>query len=172
MARMGILAALGIAGLLITATPGLAGEHRLGGGFHYWETLDDFQDSGFDIDDSGLAPVLSYQYIPGGLIRFEIDVEYFEKGFAGSTEAAYSPQAYVLLGGGLYAGLGVGVTVSSGLEDEVSDPFYAARAGFEMALLPSVTLDINANYRFGAWDELDDYSTDTITLGALVRFAF
>ncbi len=150
-----------------------AAEHRLGLGVHYWKTLDDLAGDRFrDIKDSGQAWVASYQYVPGGLFRFEIDLEYSRDGFGGSSRSSYSPVAYVLFGSGLYGGVGVGLTTSSGLMDDFSDPFYAARLGFEMKLLPGLGIDINGNYRAGAFDELEDASTNAITFGASMRFSF
>jgi hypothetical protein len=52
-----------------------------------------------------------------------------------------------------------------------SDPYFAAKAGFTLPLLPRLKLDINANYRFDDWSELEDASSDTVTLGALLRIA-
>lgn len=163
------------AGLVIViacavSAPAMAGEHLLGGGIHYWRTIDDLAADDFDIEEDGQAYVLSYQYRPAGLFSFEIDAEYFEKGFGGSTDAAFSPQAYIVFGHGWYAALGGGVIYSSSFEDEVSDPFYAAKIGWDLVLVPRVHIDVNANYRFDTFSELDQASTDTITLGALLRF--
>jgi len=44
--------------------------------------------------------------------------------------------------------------------------------GIDLLLLPKIHLDINADYRFAEWDEIYDYDTDTITMGATVRFSF
>ena len=151
-----------------------AGEHRIGFGYHYWETLDDIEIDELDeIDESGSAPVFSYQYLMNPFFRFEADVEYFEDGYGGSTEEAYAPQVYILFGRFLYAGVGVGVTHSDGFADgeEWSDEWYAARAGLEVFLLPRLHLDINANYRAAAFDALDEYETDSITLGASLRIS-
>ncbi len=158
-------------------TPGFAeaGEHRLGVGAHFWRTVDDISDDIFDspfdgIEDDGFAWVVSYQYVPKGLFRFELDVEYYDGGFAGSPDSAYTPTGFVLFGGNFYAGVGIGFTVSNGLEDDVSDPFYAARLGWELDLLPGISVDINANYRAEAFNDLDEASSDAITLGAILRF--
>jgi hypothetical protein len=168
------LIAIALLGLAAgSAAPAQAGEHRLGFGFHYWKTVDELQDDGFDdIDDSGVSEVFSYQYLPSPVLRWEIDVEYFDKGFGGAIERAYSPQVFLLFGRGIYGGLGVGAIYSSGLADDWSDPFYAARAGLDLLLLPKIHLDINANYQFDAWKQLDDVDTDTLTLGAIARFSF
>jgi hypothetical protein len=154
------------------AAPASAGEHRLGFGFHYWKAVSDLADDGFDVEEDGLSMVGSYQYYPGGLIGFELALERFDAGFAGAEGVVYSPQAYLLVGKGLYAGVGVGSNYSDSFTSSFSDPFLAAKAGFTLALLPRLKLDLNANYRFDDWSELDEASSDTVTLGALVRVAF
>jgi hypothetical protein len=176
-----ILVVAAVVALAVGAAPAAA-EHRLGFGFHYWKTIDELVDDGSDafdeIEDDGLSQVFSYQYVPGGLIKFEVDLEYFDKGFGGATGASWSPQVWVLAGSSIYGGVGVGVTYgkNEGFADwdeaEFSDPYYAARAGFDLLLLPRLHLDIGANYRFDAWSELEDADTDTLTLGAVARFAF
>jgi hypothetical protein len=152
----------------LAAAPASAAEHRFGGGIHYWRTLDDLEDD-FELEDDGTAYVLSYQILPAGIFRFEGALEYFPEEFGGAEQEVYSPQVYLLVGHGLYLGVGTGVLYSSDLEDDVSDPFYAARAGFELTLIPRVHLDINANYRAEAWSELEDADVETLTLGAQVR---
>ena len=160
-------------GVLVFASELSAAEHRLGIGVHYWKTLDSLADDRFgDIKDEGQAWVASYQYVPAGLFRFEFDLEYDKDGFGGSSESSYSPMAYVLVGSGLYGGVGIGITSSSGLMDDFSDPFYAARLGFEKKLVPGLGIDVNGNYRAGAFDELEDASTNAITFGASLRFSF
>ncbi|MCL4838660.1 MAG: hypothetical protein KJ058_11925 [Thermoanaerobaculia bacterium] len=148
-----------------------AGEHRLGFGLHYWKTLDEIEGSlGDGIDDNGLSQLVSYQYLPGPFLKLEATVEYFPDGFGGATESAYSPQVFVIVGRGLYAGVGVGITRSSSFEDDWSDPFYGARVGYELPLLPRLDLDLNANYRFDSWSELEGYDSDVLTFGAVLRF--
>ncbi len=151
-----------------------AADHFLGGGLEFWRTADGLPSSGTfdDIEDDGSSWVLSYQYRPAGLFRFELDLEYFADGFGGSTETAVAPQAFVLVGKGLYGGIGAGLTFSDGLEDEVSDPFFMGRLGFEFSLLGSLKVDLHATYRFDDWDGLEgiDVDTDTYTFGAYLRF--
>lgn len=160
---------------LVPANTADAAEHRLGLGAHFWRTVDDFADDILDdpfddLDDDGLAWVVSYQYIPRSLLKFEIDLEYYDGGFGGSPDSALTPVGYVLVGGKLYGALGVGMTFSGGLEDDVSDPFFALRVGYQRAILPGVRIDINANYRAGAFNDLDEADTDAMTLGAILRF--
>jgi opacity protein-like surface antigen len=45
----------------------------------------------------------------------------------------------------------------------------------DFELIPYMHLDINANYRFENWDDdkfFKDVDTDTVTVGAVVRFEF
>ena len=46
------------------------------------------------------------------------------------------------------------------------------QAGVDFLLLPKLHLDINADYRFLNWEDLDNYDSDTITFGATVRVGF
>ncbi len=162
--------ALLAAGLAVPAT---AGEHRIGGGLHYWQSVSQLDDNfpDFEVQDDGFSEVVSYQYL-AGFLRFEAAAEYFDKGFQGSRDWALSPQVYVLAGRGIYGGLGVGVTYSDFAHGSWSDPFYIAKAGVDFLLLPKLHLDINADYRFLEWKDLDDYDSDTITFGATVRVGF
>ncbi len=153
--------------------PATAGEHRIGAGLHYWQSIDqisdDFPDVG--IADDGLSQVVSYQYL-AGFIRFEAAAEYFSDGFQGSTDWAVAPQVYILAGRGIYGGVGVGATYSDAGFNGWSEPFFIGRAGFDFLILPKLHLDIHADYRFVDWEELENYDSDTITLGATLRVGF
>ena len=157
--------------VFVDASPASAGDHYLGLGAHFWKTVDDLTGDGFDgIEDDGLAWVVSYQYDPESLLKFELDLEYYDGGFAGSPDSAVTPIGFVMVGSKLYGALGVGLTYSGGLQDDVSDPFYAARVGYVLSLLPGIRVDLNANYRAGAFNDLDQADTDAITVGAILRF--
>ena len=75
-----------------------------------------------------------------------------------------------MIGGTLYAGAGIGIYYSDG--NWADEPFYMLRAGLDFPILPFLYLDINANYRAGAFDELDEAESDAITLGVSARFSF
>jgi len=170
-----VRAAAALAIALLFPLAATAGSHRLGFGYHYWKTLDDIDVSDLDeVDDNGYAGVVSYQYLPGGIARFEFDLEYYKDGFGGSTDTAYSPQAFILFGRVLYVGFGLGATKSDNLPsgDDWSDIWYAGRVGVEFLLLPRIHLDINANYRGNTFELPQDVESDTMTLGAALRFAF
>jgi hypothetical protein len=166
---LSVMAALWLAALGAAARPAAA-DSSIGLGIHAWRTLDDLRSQGFGgIRRDGLSYLLSYQYRPGALLKIELDGEYFPNGFGGSTHAAFAPQAYLLLGGFIYGGVGIGTTYSSDFSNHFSSPFYAARAGVDLHLVPRLHLDVNANYRFHAWNELKGANTGTITLGAIAR---
>lgn len=145
-------------------------EFRLGVGANYWKAVDDVDDD--DFDEDGLSWILTSQFGLTDLAKLELAVERYDDGFAGADEEVYAPQAFLLLGSTIYIGAGIGWYY---YDDEFSDdPFYALRAGLDLELLPSIYLDINANYRFADWEELDgdDINGDTVTLGAAVRLEF
>lgn len=147
-------------------------EMRLGGGVHYWTALDDIEVDNIDIDDSGASFLGSLQWVPGGPVSFEANVEYFTDGFGGGNAGAVAPQAFVLVGGGIYGGLGIGVTYNDELDgDNWSDPFYTARVGIDIEVLPRIHLDIHGNYIFNAFSDIDGANEDSITLGAIGRIA-
>jgi len=147
-------------------------KNRLGAGVQYWKTLDDIDVD--DVDEDGFSYFVSYQLRPVSLLKFELDVEMMPDGFAGTEEDVFAPQAYVILGGSIYAALGTGIYYSDG--EFADDPFFAVKAGLDLHLLPYMYFDISANYRFDDWESIsdldDDLSTDTIMLGGAVRIQF
>lgn len=166
------LVMVALACLVAAAMPVLAGEgaHRIGVGAHYWQTVDDIDAD--NVDEDGFSYMATYQCWPG-LLGLELDVEWFEEGFAGANEVVYAPQAYLLIGNGLYGAVGAGGYYTDG--EFAEDPFFAFRVGLAVPVF-FLNLDINANYRFETWDDLSDEAqdidTDTVTLGAAVRLVF
>ena len=160
-----------VLGVWLCASPD-AWALRLGVGANYWQTIDTVDVDNFDED--GLSWVGSLQFELAEYSRIELAVEWFEAGFGGSIEDIYAPQAYFILGKGLYAAVGIGGYYTDG--EFADDPFYALRAGLDVEVLPNLYLDVNANYRFQTWDALSedgsDIDTDTVTLGAAVRIGF
>jgi hypothetical protein len=151
---------------LASVPAALAGSHRLGGGANYWKTIDNI-DTNFD--ENGLSWLASYQYVPKGIFKLELDLEYYPNNLI-SDKDLWSPEAFVLLGGTLYAGVGIGVYYDGDVFNNA--PFYMLRAGLDFSILPFLSLDINANYRFEDWGDLStsDIDTDTIRIGAVIRF--
>lgn len=142
--------------------------HRIGGGVNYWVSLKDIDVD--NVDDNGFSYLVSYQYRPG-LIGLELAGEYFPDRFG---EDAWAPEAYVIVGEGLYGAAGIGIINTDGsFEDE---PFFAFRVGFDVELLANLRLDLAANYRFNDTADLKDENTkidtDTVFLGAQLRLAF
>lgn len=159
--------ALLIMGLALLSTDLQAGEHRIGGGANYWVAVDDIDDD--DIDDNGLSYLISYQQW-WNFLGFEAALEVLPDHFG---ETAFAPEAYLLFGGTLYGGAGIGLMNIDG--DFADEPFFALRAGLNLELLPGTFLDVSANYRFNDSEELEnertDIDTDTVFLGAALRFA-
>ena len=154
-----------------SAVPGRAAEKRFGLGVHYWEAVSNLANKGFGhLQDNGTSWLVSYQVAPRGLFTFEADLEYFNSGFGGSDVSTFSPQFFVLVGHGLYAGAGVGLNMSGGFDSTVSDPFYIGRVGFDFEVIPRLYVDVNANYQVNAFNQLGHTSTDAITLGAMLRW--
>jgi hypothetical protein len=172
--RIGIIVSLTILLLPLAANAGFGGggNHSIGYGAHYWRTINDITEEGFKSD--GVGYFLSYQYRPSGIVRLGVDVEAMPEQYAGATENIYLPQAYLLLGHDLYAGVGVGSyfydwTLSG-------NAFYFLRAGLVFNVLPKLAADIFAQYRFENWERIedadDDISSDTITLSGALRLTF
>lgn len=155
-----------VAGMLVFAGSLQAGEHRIGAGANYWVALDDIDSD--EADDDGFSYLLSYQHW-WDFLGVEVDMEILPDRFG---ESASAPEAYILLGGTIYGGVGMGLVRSGG--SFADDPFYALRAGLNLELLPSVYVDISANYRFNDSTQFEndetDIDTDTVFLGAAVRF--
>ncbi len=157
-----------ITGIFFLANNSLAGEHRIGGGANYWVALEDIEIGDGDFDDDGLSFYGSYQYW-SSLLGLEIDLEFLPDRFG---ETAIAPQAYLLIGRAIYAGVGIGLIYSySEFSDE---PFFALRAGLNLELLPGIYADIYGNYRFNDTATFNnddtDIDTDTVFLGAALRF--
>lgn len=160
-AVIAVLVGAGIIAQAEAVTP-----HRLGAGVNYWTSLDDIDVH--DIDDDGFGYVLSYQYKPEW-IGIGIDAEMLPDRFG---EDSYAPQAYLLVGGPLYAGAGIGIVYAD--DDFADDPFFSFRAGVDLEVVPQLHLDIYGQYRFEASEDISgdgdkNIDTDTIFLGVAVR---
>ena len=155
-------------GLLVIAGNSWAGEHRFGLGANYWVSLDDIDVE--DADDDGFSYLASYQYWWMEYLGVELDMEILPDRFG---ESASAPEIYILLGKTIYAGAGMGLVRTDG--SFADDPFYAFRAGLNFEFFSTMYLDISANYRFNDSVQLEgentDIDTDTVFLGAALRFA-
>jgi len=162
--------AISIAAVLIV-TPALmstaSAGGNIGGGIHYLHNLADIKDSdGFD--SNAFSIIGSYQWA-GPLLKVEGDVEYIFDMY-GSGEAGWAPQAYVLVGGLIYGGAGMGIYYTDG--DWANDPFYNLRAGVNLPL-GSMHLDVYGTYQFWSDDDLKDLTGEdfnAVTFAALLRF--
>jgi len=153
--------------LPMTAFP----DQRIGVGVHYWKTVDSLQEG---MDEDGVSWLVTYQRSMFPLLKAQVDLEVFPSTYAGSRKTVYAPQVIAVVGGVLYAGAGIGILYTD--RRFARRPFYLVRAGLDIPILPSVRLDLNANYHFSEWDGVNrmarDVSSDTVTLGAAVRWSF
>ncbi len=162
------------AALMLLATPRVSAQqskHSLGFGAHFFRAINSLNDlSG--LSEDGNSWLVSYQYMPRGLFRLEANLEYFPDGFSGSLDNAFAPQFFVLVGHGLYGGIGIGQTFANDLVDDATDPYYMARFGWELAILGAIGVDFQATYLFDNWDDVRGFNinSDTLTVGAVVRF--
>jgi len=147
-----------------------AGQHSLGGGIHYLITVDDIDTDEFEDDSIGW--LASYQFT-SGFTTLELDIEYFPDRFAGFEDEVWAPQAFLVFGSALYAGLGIGRYYE---DSNWSDPFYVLRLGLDLPVSKEWSFDINVNYQFNDFDQIQDVDkdvdTDTITLGTMIRYRF
>lgn len=151
----------------LAAAPAALAGHRLGAGANYWKSLSDIDVK--DIDKDGFSWLASYQYVPAGIFKLEVDLEYYPN-LGVDRKAFWSPEIFLLVGGTIYAGVGIGDYFNGDVFNDT--PFFMLRAGVDFAILPFLFLDVNANYRFNNWEDVaDDLDTNTIRLGAAVRFA-
>jgi hypothetical protein len=156
--------------LLCGATAHAETSSRIGLGFHYWKALKDVDAD--DVDEDGLAWLISYKLVPSSLLNFQADIEMLPDGYAGSDKKVFAPQVSVVVGSSFYGAVGIGMLYSDG--DFGEDPFYALRAGADFQLLPKLFGDLNVNYRFENWDYSEvksNIDVDTLTLGAVLRLA-
>lgn len=150
-----------------------AAEHRLGLGLRYWNALEDLPKQGFpDVDDSGVSWLGSYIFDVEGPLKFGLELEYHGNGYGGSTSSAWSPQVLAMVGGKLYGGIGMGITLASSFDSNRSDPYFLARVGFDFSILPRLTLDLHLEWQADAFNQLDEFDSDALTLGAVVRYRF
>lgn len=146
-------------------------ESRLGIGAEYLHTIKNTDVHNFDRDS--VAWIGSYQCRAAALLGFEADLEFYRTGLGGSQKEVWSPQAFLVVGKGLYAAAGIGGVCFDG--EWGDNPVYIFRAGLDLELISGIHIDINANYRFQDWGNLNnsstDIGTDTVSLGAALRFA-
>ncbi len=160
-----------LASLLILLSPAadaFGHDHRIGAGANYWVAVSDIDVD--NLDEDGFGYFISYQYRPT-LIGFDLALEFLPDHLG---DDAIAPQASLILGSALYVAGGIGVLYTDGAF--LDEPFYALRAGLDLQVLPSLYLDISANYRFSRRSDLRDdgrkIDTDTIFLGAALRLGF
>ncbi len=164
-----VIAALAVALVVPVLVSTANAGSSIGGGIHYLHNLGDLKkNSNLDWGQDSFSLMGSYQWA-GPLLKVEADVEYIFD-YLSSGNAMWQPQAYVLVGGLIYGGAGIGIGYTDG--DWQNDPFYALRAGVNLGLA-GLDLDIWASYRFQNDDDLKALTgedLDSLTFAAMLRF--
>jgi hypothetical protein len=141
---------------------------RVGLGVGYWTKVGSIDYK--PVDTEGLTWLLSYQAKVAPLVKLELDAEFLPDKFGGASRKVIAPEAFVVVGYGLYAAAGIGIYYNT--EDGFADnPFYALRVGLDFPVLPYLHADLSVSYHFEHWKELDgfDINKDTLEAGAALR---
>ena len=140
---------------------------RFGGGINYMRTLGSIKDNP-EWDENAVQFVGALQYgIP--MFKFEGDVGYTPD-YGGTGNGFWQPQAWAMIGGFIYGGLGIGVGYFDG--NWADDPFYNLRVGVDLGL-GGLAVDVYATYRFFDTEVIEGLGTqdlDSITFGAILWF--
>jgi hypothetical protein len=161
-----VIALAAVAATLPTFAGDAAADTSLGAGVHYLRNLGDIEDNGFE---KGSISVLGSLQFGVSMLKLEADLEYMFD-LMGTDQGAWLPQAYVLVGGMIYGGLGIGTVEYDG--EWSNDPFYNLRAGVELPL-SAMALDLYATYQFWNDDQLESLTgddLDSITFAGVLRF--
>ena len=159
---LSVLLAVLLVGVL--ASPAQCG---LGVGIHYLRTLGDINDNE-EWNPDAIGFIGSYQFGLGPL-NAEADVEWVLD-YGGSGNSLFEPSGWLLFGGFIYGGAGIGIGYLDG--DWFDDPFYALRAGVNVGL-GGLGVDVFGTYRFqnaGDLEGLEGDDLNSVTFGAILRF--
>lgn len=143
------------------------GASSLGLGASYFTAIDNLSS---EVDENGFSYFVSYQYRPG-FIGIEANFEVLPDVFGVD---AIAPSAYVVIGQTLYVAAGIGMIRYDG--EWADDPFYGLKLGLNLNLTENIVIDVFGNYQVSSsvdlGDAVDEIDTDTVFLGAAVRFGF
>ena len=168
--HLAALLALTLAAPCLMAADG--SNFQIGVGANYWVALEDAVDESFD--EEGLGWMISARYMATPYFGFGLELERSPDNYVALEEPMYCPAGYLILGKGLYAGLGVGTYFYDG--DFIEDVFYGLRVGVVAEVVPHLVIDINLNYRVDEWSGIknvdEEVDTDNVILGGAVRLKF
>jgi len=165
------LSALIAAALLVSAVGTARAGRTIGGGIHYLRNLGDITNSGTVSLDQNSYSVLASIKNDLGMLKIDGQVEYIFD-HVGTGHEMWQPSVWLLAGGMLYGGAGIGIGYTNG--DWQANPFYALRAGVEVPL-GGLALDGYGTYQFQSDAELKNLTgedLDSVTFAAVLRFGF
>ncbi len=162
-----------------------AGEHTLFFGVHYFYTLDQIND---DLDDSlgdsfhedGLGYNFGYRYKFTPYFGLLAEIQTYPNGYV-DAESVISPRILAVFGQTIYAGIGVGwhnvewedVTDDLHESKNWTESFYTLRLGLEFPIfVDHLRLDLNGNYDFNEWNDVEEFDSDIITFSTGLKLSF
>ncbi|MBN1878734.1 outer membrane beta-barrel protein [bacterium] len=168
--------------LLLVPHPALAGDHTFSLGVHYFYTIDQISaeledDLGDSFHEEGLGYNFGYRYKFNPRFGLLAEAQLYPDGYL-DADSVFSPRILAVLGRSLYIGIGVGwnsvewenLTHDLHKSDNWTDSFYLLRLGLEFPILVEhLHLDINANYEFNNWNDVEEFDSDIITFGAGIK---
>ena len=166
--RLSVLVA---AALLVVSAELAHAQRSLGVGIHYLRNLGNITNDGtIDLNQDSFSLLVSTKR-DLGLLKFDGQVEYVFD-YLGTGHEMWQPSAWLLAGGLVYGGGGIGIGYTNG--DWQANPFYALRAGVEFPL-GTMALDGYATYQFQSDQQLKNLTgedLDSVTFAAVLRFGF
>ena len=160
-----------VASLLGFSLATASAESSLGIGVRGFHSVDSVPNR---FQKTGLGATLSLRTELNDLMAAQFELDHYDDGYAGASKDVLAPQAFLLVGGELYAGAGVGILYSS--KDFADKPFFVLRIGYLAPISDRLSLDINASYEFSEWKRINEFdptvSSDTVVLSAAFRIGF
>ena len=142
-------------GLAVALCQNINAETSIGVGPRVYKTIDSLPKQ---FDESGLGGAIDVTVGLSEWLSGQVGLAVFGDGYAGSEEEVLSPQALLLVGQDLYAGVGVGILYSDA--DLADSPFPIIRAGGKFGLTEGIDLDLSLSYELGNWEGVNDFDED------------
>lgn len=146
-------------------------EASLGVGYRHFFTVDELEKP---FKENGYGGYINWRMQWTEWLGGLLELAFYEDGYAGTSNEPLAPQAFLLLGGPLYLGAGVGILYSK--SDFADSPFWVVRAGYEGVLTEWFLFDVTVSYEFSEWNgvnKVDErFESDTVVVGAGLRVLF
>ncbi|MBN1551152.1 hypothetical protein JW979_06770 [bacterium] len=152
-------------------------KHSLGFGLHYFYILEDISED-WEFHDDGLGFYGAYCFNFASFAGVQFEIQAYPDGYF-DAESAYSPGVLLLLGRGVYGGIGAYSQYMKWddtskeikrVDGEWTDISFLIRAGLMLPILfDTLNLDIHAQYNMNSWSEIELFDHEFLTFGAGIR---